>query len=178
MALRTLLADMGANWPTPILVVQHMPATFTRILAEHLARGCGFPVREAARDEALEPGVVYIAPGEFHMTVRPGARPTVALDQDPPENWCRPAVDKLFRSAAAVYGGRTLAIILTGMGHDGREGARALVAKGGAVLAQDEPSSVVWGMPGAVVEAGLAAHVAPLSGLGAAARRFVRGGPV
>jgi two-component system chemotaxis response regulator CheB len=174
-ALRRLLCDMGPTWPTPIAIVQHMPATFTRILAEHLTSGCKLPVREAADGQSMEAGCAYVAPGDWHLTLRRGARPVAVLDQDPAENWCRPAVDKLFRSAASAYGGRVLAVILTGMGHDGRDGARALAAKGAPVIAQDEASSVVWGMPGAVVEEGLATDVKPLADLGGALWKLVRG---
>lgn len=175
-ALRTLLAGMGPAWPTPILIVQHMPATFTKILAEHLTKGCGLPVSEAVEGQSFEPGQAYVAPGDWHLSVRRGTRPSAHLDQDPAENWCRPAVDKLFRSAAATYGAGCLAIILTGMGHDGRDGARDLAAKGAAILAQDEASSVVWGMPGAVVTAGLADEIRPLADLAESAWAIVRGG--
>lgn len=174
-ALRTLLTEMGPAWPTPIAIVQHMPATFTKILAEHLSRGCKLPVSEAVHGQSLDAGHAYIAPGDWHMSLRRGARPVAELDQAPAENWCRPAVDKLFRSAAAAYGGGVLAIILTGMGHDGREGARALAAKGAPILAQDEASSVVWGMPGAVVTAGLASQVASIGSLGQVAWKLASG---
>ncbi|MFO1014587.1 MAG: chemotaxis response regulator protein-glutamate methylesterase [Caulobacteraceae bacterium] len=174
-ALRTVLSDLGPAWPTPIAIVQHMPATFTKILAEHLSTACKMKVQEARHGEAMDAGCAYVAPGDWHLTLRRGPRPIAQLDQDPAENWCRPAVDKLYRSAAATYGGGVLAIILTGMGHDGREGARALVAKGATVLAQDEASSVVWGMPGAVVEAGLASQIAPISQIGQAAWNLAKG---
>lgn len=175
-ALRILLAGMGPTWPTPILIVQHMPATFTKILAEHLTRGCRLPVSEAAEGQVFEAGQAYVAPGDWHLTVRRGTHLTGHLDQDPAENWCRPAVDKLFRSAASACGAGCLAIILTGMGHDGRDGARDLAARGATILAQDEASSVVWGMPGAVVTAGLADEVRPLADLADSAWAIVRGG--
>lgn len=148
----------------PVLIVQHMPATFTAILADHLARASGLACTEAADGIRPEPGRLYIAPGGYHMTVRrKGAEVTLSLDQDAPENFCRPAVDPLFRSLSKVYGTRTLAILLTGMGHDGLRGARDLVGAGGTLIAQDEASSVVWGMPGAVATAGLCSAVVSLA---------------
>lgn len=175
-ALRAFLEALGPGWPTPVLVVQHMPASFTRIMAEHLDRACPATVREAEHGERLAPGCVYVAPGGFHLRVRSDASgATAALDQEAPENWCRPAVDPMFRSVAAAYGRNAVGVILTGMGVDGREGARALASAGGVVLAQDEASSVIWGMPGAAAEAGLCALVAPVSGLAAACRRLSQG---
>lgn len=163
-ALMKLLAALGERLRRlPVLIVQHMPATFTPILAEHLGRASGLPSAEAKDGEQLVPGRLFIAPGNHHMTVeRAGAAVHIRLDQSPPENFCRPAVDPMLRSLAKSHGGRALAVILTGMGHDGLRGAREFVQAGGTVLAQDEATSVVWGMPGAVATAGLCTAVVPL----------------
>jgi two-component system chemotaxis response regulator CheB len=165
-ALSAICASLPAEFPVPIVVVQHMPPLFTRILAERLSSQSPLTVREAEDAEWLEPGVVLIAPGNFHMALRrEGERVRVALHQHPPENSCRPAVDVLFRSVAEVYGARSLGLILTGMGQDGLRGAETMRAAGGRLLAQDEATSVVWGMPGAVVAAGLADRVLPLAAI-------------
>ena len=147
----------------PVLVTQHMPPTFTAILAEHLSRTVKTPVREAADGEPVVAGTVYIAPGGRHMRVvsRDGA-PVIAIDDGPHINFCKPSVDPLFSSAATVWGGKALALVLTGMGADGLAGAKELVAAGGHVIAQDEATSVVWGMPGQVAQAGLASAILPL----------------
>ena len=173
--LKALLDRLGPDFAPPILIVQHMPATFTGMLAAHLAKSSGRKVVEAVDGGIIESHTAYIAPGGWHMgvAVREGRRVTV-LDQSEPENWCRPAADKLFRAAAEVYGPRTLAVVLTGMGHDGLAGARALSAQGAAILAQDEESSVVWGMPGAVAQAGLTAVIGPLPTLVAEIRKRSR----
>jgi two-component system chemotaxis response regulator CheB len=140
-----------------------MPPLFTRLLAERLSANCALPVEEAVQGQRVEAGRILIAPGDFHMKVAPaGDDVRVCLDQSPPQNSCRPAVDALFASAGEVYGGAVLAGVLTGMGYDGLHGAQILKARGATVLAQDEASSVVWGMPGAVVNAGLADRVLPL----------------
>jgi len=158
----------------PVIVVQHMPATFTAILADHLARSSGLDCVEATDGTRPKAGHVYIAPGGYHLTVRrDGAAVALVLDQNEPENFCRPAVDPLFRSLAEVYGARTLAVMLTGMGHDGLRGARTLVQAGATLLAQDEASSVVWGMPGAVATAGLCAAVVPLSDMPRTVGKFL-----
>jgi two-component system chemotaxis response regulator CheB len=147
----------------PVLITQHMPATFTAILAEHLTHACGRSAREARDGELLGPGMILIAPGGRHMRVaRRGGRPVVTLDDEPPINFCKPAVDPLFSSAAAVWGGASLAVVLTGMGVDGTRGATDIVARRGSVIAQDETSSVVWGMPGSVAHAGLCSAVLPV----------------
>lgn len=175
-ALREVITGLAGKIHVPVLITQHMPPTFTATLAQHLARQTGVPVAEARDGDLLRPGHFLIAPGDFHMTiVRKGAIPSVTLDQNPPENFCRPAVDPLFRSAAAAYGGRTLGLVLTGMGSDGRHGGQAIVDAGGVVLAQDEASSVVWGMPGAVANAGLAAAVKPLKELAPLALTLLHG---
>ena len=166
-ALAEVLPAFVPDARVPILVVQHMPAFFTSHLAERLAKTAGLPVREASDGELARPGEVLLAPGGRHMElVGNAAQPRMRLTDDPPENSCRPAADVLFRSAARVWGAGTLGVVLTGMGRDGLAGSRAIVDAGGAVLAQDEFSSVVWGMPGEVVRAGLADTVLPLSQVG------------
>lgn len=163
-ALAALLPQLPAEFPVPIVLVQHMPPMFTRLLAERLDTQSKVKVVEAAGGEVLQPGVVYVAPGNFHMVLqRRGTQIVTALNQLPPENSCRPAVDPLFRSVAQIYGNRALGVILTGMGQDGLRGAEDIRGAGGAIIAQDEASSVVWGMPGFVVRAGLADRVLPLS---------------
>jgi len=151
----------------PIFITQHMPATFTTILAEHLARASGYHAAEGVDGEPVRGGRIYVAPGDFHMTVQPErGEKIIRLLKTPPENFCRPSVDPMLRSLAAVYGGRVLTLILTGMGHDGLAGGRAVVEAGGTLIAQDEPTSVVWGMPGAVATAGLCSAVLPLDEIG------------
>jgi len=161
-ALATLVGALTRPPPVPVLVVQHMPAGFTALLADHLNRLGRLPCAEARDGEPVQPGRLYLAPGDRHLLVREGASGlTVQLSDGPPVNYCRPAVDPLLQSLVAACGARVLAAILTGMGQDGLEGCRALTRAGGAVLAQDEASSVVWGMPGAVARAGLAAALVP-----------------
>lgn len=161
----------------PVLITQHMPATFTAILAEHLAQATGWPSQEARDGMEIKAGEIYVAPGGRHMEVVDIDRvKRVRLTDEPPENFCRPAVDPLFRSVAAIYGEYVLAVVLTGMGHDGLKGARELTRSGATVLAQDEASSVVWGMPGAVATAGLCTEVLPLNDLGAATATRLQGG--
>jgi two-component system, chemotaxis family, protein-glutamate methylesterase/glutaminase len=162
-ALARLLAVIPAGLPVPILVVQHMPPVFTKMFAERLDRQSPLRVVEAQDGVPVEPGVVYIAPGERHMLVVPRGNAVVTrLNDAPPENSCRPAVDVLFRSVARIYGRSALATVLTGMGQDGRRGGAELREAGAEVVAQDEASSVVWGMPGAIVNNGLASAVLPL----------------
>jgi len=163
-ALFTLLGTMRAGTVTqPILITQHMPATFTTILAEHISRVSGWEAREGQDGEVVRSGRVYIAPGDFHMVVEVrGTEKIVRLNKNPPENFCRPSVDPMLRSIAAAYGRRVMTCILTGMGSDGLKGGQAVVASGGTVIAQDEPSSVVWGMPGAVATSGVCSAVLPL----------------
>jgi two-component system, chemotaxis family, protein-glutamate methylesterase/glutaminase len=162
-ALGAILPLFPASFPLPILLVQHMPPLFTRLLAERLNATCQLKVEEASEDEPVEPGRILIAPGDFHMKVA-FARGVirVCLDQSPRQNSCRPAVDALFASVAESYGGAVLAVVLTGMGQDGLHGVKLLKGRGARVLVQDEASSVVWGMPGAVANAGLADRVLPL----------------
>jgi two-component system chemotaxis response regulator CheB len=176
-ALDILLPALPADFPLPVLIVQHMPELFTRLLAERLDQICPLRVREAAEGDAVCPGSIFIARGNWHLEVRAAARAGLPAplhhSQAPPENHCRPAVDVLFRSAAAVYGSGVLALVLTGMGSDGLAGARILRALGGVLLAQDESTSAVWGMPGAVAHAGLAQRVLPLSSLAPEILRIV-----
>jgi two-component system chemotaxis response regulator CheB len=168
-ALDVLLPALPGNFPLPVLIVQHMPELFTKLFAERLDGHCRLRVREAAEGDPVRAGTIYIARGNWHMEVlcaarssQPGQAPTLHLHQGPLENHCRPAVDALFRSAAAVYGSGVLAVVLTGMGSDGLLGCRTIRDHGGTVLAQDEATSTVWGMPGAVANAGLAHNVLPL----------------
>ena len=156
-ALAALLPRLPAHFPVPILIVQHMPPIFTRLLAERLAAQSTLPVAEATAGEVLQPGHIRLAPGGSHLVLeRQGAQVRLQLNQDPPENSCRPAVDVLFRSVAATYRGNVLAVVLTGMGNDGLRGCEVIRNAGGQILVQDEASSVVWGMPGFVAKAGLA----------------------
>ncbi len=167
-ALAVLLPSFPADFPLPILIVQHMPPVFTSNLAQSLQSISKLRIREAAEGDLLAPGCVLIAPGDFHMVVKPrehGAQ--VALHHGAPENFCRPAVDVLFRSVAELYGASTLAVVLTGMGQDGLLGVQRIRAAGGQVIVQDEATSVVWGMPGAVARAGLADAVLPLENVAA-----------
>ncbi|HVT21290.1 MAG TPA: CheB methylesterase domain-containing protein [Mycobacteriales bacterium] len=160
------LLEILPHWDlqVPVLIVQHMPAEFTKSLADRLDGVCPMRVAEAREGEVVEPGSVLVAPGDLHLRVRGNtARPEVYLTYGPLVNGLRPAADVTFSDAAEVWGPEVLAVILTGMGRDSVDGARAVGAAGGMVLAQDEPSSAVWGMPGAVVEAGLATAVLPLS---------------
>ena len=151
----------------PVLITQHMPPTFTTILAEHLARASGQTAHEAVDGEPVVPGTIYLAPGGKHMTViKRNNQPAISLNEGPMVNFCRPAVDPLFASAAQVWGSAILAVVLTGMGSDGTRGAEDIVAAGGSVIAQDEATSVVWGMPGAAAHAGVCAAVLPLDQIG------------
>jgi two-component system chemotaxis response regulator CheB len=167
-ALTALIPKFPADFPVPIVIVQHMPPLFTRLLAERLSSLGRLKVREGTEGESLRPGQVWIAPGDHHMTVaRKGMEFVLGLNHDPQENSCRPAVDVLFRSVAQSYGSRVLAVVLTGMGNDGTRGASAIREAGGQVIVQDEASSVVWGMPGSVVSSQLADHIYPLDGIAA-----------
>lgn len=162
-ALEVLLPKLPAGFPLPILIVQHMPRLFTGLLADRLNGLCALRVREAAPEAQPEAGVVDIARGDWHLELTRDFR--LRLHQSDPENFCRPSVDVLFRSAAMACSGRVLGIILTGMGSDGLAGCRAIRSAGGSVIAQDSPSSVIWGMPGAVAQAGLANRVLPLDAI-------------
>lgn len=162
-ALATLLSEIPPDFPVPIAIVQHMPPMFTKLLAERLTTKCALPVREAIAGATLCPGTIWIAPGDYHLRVKQAnAVVQLVVEQTPPRNSCRPSADVLFESVAEVYGDRTLGIILTGMGQDGLRGCEQIRERNGQILAQDEASSVVWGMPGFVVNAGLADAVLPL----------------
>lgn len=164
--------------PVPIVITQHMPPVFTTLLAERLANLAKLTVREASDGEPVRPGVAYLAPGDRHLTVvRDGNVAQIKLDDGPQENFCRPAADVMLRSLAKTYGGDVLSVVLTGMGSDGQRGSEALHALGASVLVQDEASSVVWGMPGAVVRAGIADDVLPLPELAQAIHRRVTSQP-
>lgn len=168
-ALAELVPALSKGLGVPLVIVQHMPPIFTKMLAERLTSRGGFPVREAVDGGPLEPGCAWLAPGDYHICVaREGKEHVVRIHRGPPENSCRPSVDVLFRSVAATYGEGVLGVILTGMGQDGLRGCQDICACGGTVLAQDEASSVVWGMPGFVARAGLADRVLPLDQIGSA----------
>jgi two-component system chemotaxis response regulator CheB len=167
-ALTSLLPRLPASYPVPVVVVQHMPPVFTRMFAQRLDGKCALSVKEAEHGDLVVPGRVLIAPGDKHLELkRVGTSVVAQLTSAPPEHFCRPAVDVLFRSVAQVYGGNALAVVLTGMGSDGARGAEVLRRAGAEVVAQDERSCVVWGMPGAVVAAGQASRVLPLDRIGA-----------
>ena len=171
-ALAEVLAALPKDFAVPILITQHMPALFTALLAQRLERDTGRTCVEAKDGDLILPNRTYIAPGDFHMLVQTNeGHPYVRLTQTEPENFCRPSADPMFRSVAALYGASALAVVLTGMGEDGRRGCVELQARGGRILAQDEATSVVWGMPGAVVNAGLANEVLPLPNIAASILR-------
>ena len=178
-ALAEVIPRLPADFPVPVVIVQHMPASFTRLLAERLASHSAISIAEGSVGTLLAPGHAWIAPGNFHMTVAAavtaasGLNWRLGLNQDPPENSCRPAVDVLFRSVAAVGGPHVLGVVMTGMGSDGVIGAKHIREAGGEVIVQDEASSVVWGMPRAVYAAGLADAVYPLDRLAAEILRRV-----
>jgi two-component system chemotaxis response regulator CheB len=176
-ALFTLFQGLPTALPVPVILTQHMPPTFTPILAQHLARISSMPCAEVQDGAPLRPGHVHVAPGDRHLIVegRPGAL-VGRLSDAPAENFCRPAVDPMLRSAAAACGGRVLVVMLTGMGHDGLAGTRVVVEAGGMALAQDEASSVVWGMPGAIAQAGLCQAVLPIGAMAGRVMDLCRGG--
>jgi two-component system chemotaxis response regulator CheB len=176
-ALAEFFAGLPAEFPVPVVVVQHMPPVFTRLLAERLSAGSPVTVEEGRSGESLRPGHAWIAPGDYHMIVaRAGPQARVLVHQDPPENSCRPAADVLFRSVARTFGPAALAVVLTGMGQDGLRGCEAIRDAGGQVIAQDEATSVVWGMPGFVARAGLADRVLPLAMVAPEVVRRVKAG--
>ena len=172
-ALSTVLSSLSPDVKQAILITQHMPATFTTILAQRLAKESGRPCREGQDGETVESGCIYVAPGDYHMTVVGSAtKPKIQLLQTPQENFCRPAVDPMLRSLADLFGSRVLTVILTGMGQDGMLGCRQLAALGAPVIAQDEATSTVWGMPGAVATEGVCNAVKPLNEIGSAISRI------
>jgi two-component system chemotaxis response regulator CheB len=176
-ALARVLPMLPASLPVPVLLVQHMPPVFTRQFAQRLDRLSPLRVVEATDGSPLVPGTVHLAPGDHHLVVRVtnGRGEQTGLNQAPPENFCRPAVDPLFRSVVTAYDGAVLAVVLTGMGSDGRNGAAEIRAAGGTVLVQDQATSVVWGMPGAVAQAGLADEILPLDRIPEAITRHLAG---
>lgn len=177
-ALFTVLGALPASMRLPICITQHMPATFTTILAEHIARTSKRPCAEGVDGEKLEPGRIYLAPGDNHMKVEvQGGQKVIRLTKEPPENFCRPAVDPMFRSLAAVFGGAVLGVVLTGMGSDGAKGGKVLVDAGGTVIVQDEATSVVWGMPGATANLGITSAVLPIDKIAPEIARLAGGLP-
>lgn len=174
-ALTKLLLQLPGDFELPICIVQHMPAEFTGKLAARLDAASALTVREAQAGDQLQAGTVYIAPGDFHMVLeRVAADDVVRLNKNPLENSCRPSVDPLFRSAAAIHGAKCLGVVLTGMGQDGLKGAEVLYAAGATILVQDEASSVVWGMPRLIAQAGLAEEQVPLESMAKAILSRVR----
>jgi two-component system chemotaxis response regulator CheB len=183
-ALFTLVQALGGSVGVPVVLTQHMPPAFTPLLAQHLGKLGGMPCAEARDGEPIEAGKLYLAPGNRHLLVEGSTgRLRARLSDTPAENFCRPSVDPMLRSAVAACGGRVLVVMLTGMGHDGLAGTREVVAAGGVALAQDEATSVVWGMPGAIAQAGLCHRILPLPLLAGAAldllspRRIAEGRP-
>lgn len=173
-ALGVVLQGLERPFPLPILITQHMPPGFTAALADHLARTTGHPCTEARSGDIVEPGHVYVAPGDRHLVVARACPLTLRLDDSPPRHFCRPAADPMFESMAESVGGGAIAVVLTGMGRDGAEGAARIAACGGIVVAQDEATSVVWGMPGATVRAGAATRILPLNEIAGFLTRTVR----
>ena len=174
-ALVQIIPKLPADFPVPVVITQHMPPLFTKFLADRLNAMSPLTVREAVAGEPLTPGTVLIAPGNFHLVLeRHGNRVVTTLTQDPPENSCRPSVDVMLRSVVSAYEHRVLSVILTGMGHDGLHGCELVHSVGGRVLAQDEASSVVWGMPGFVARSGMAEAILPLNDVAAAIVERIR----
>jgi len=177
-ALFALVPALGKNLPVPVILTQHMPPAFTPILAEHITRLGFMPCREAHSGDILHNGEILLAPGDRHLLIhRHGASMVVELSTAPPENFCRPAVDPMLRSACEATDGGLLVLMLTGMGHDGLLGTRDVVNAGGAAIAQDEASSVVWGMPGAIARESLAYAILPLAQIGAKTRSMLGARP-
>lgn len=175
-ALFRVVTALPKSFDLPVLITQHMPATFTAILAEHLSRACGRPCHEAQDGAAITNGHIYVARGGYHMVVeKRGAGVFIRLDEGPLESFCRPAVDPMFRSVAAVYGSAVLGVVLTGMGNDGLKGGEVLVNAGGSLIAQNEASSVVWGMPGSVVNANLTCAILDIDEIAPAIARIAAG---
>lgn len=174
-ALFTLVQGLGTNLPVPVVITQHMPPAFTPILADHLTKLGGSPCAEARDNEPLRAGRIFLAPGDRHLIIE-GAHGVLRsrLSTAPPENYCRPSVDPMLRSATTACNGRVLVVMLTGMGHDGLEGTRGIVEAGGSAIAQDEATSVVWGMPGAIAQAGLCHQVLPLPAIAGRVRDLLR----
>lgn len=175
-ALYEVFAGMQCKLTVPVVITQHMPPLFTSILAEHLTKASGMVSKEGEHGESVLPGHIYVAPGDQHMVLTGTENDLkIELNEGPEENFCRPSVDPMFRSVAKIFGARSLCLMLTGMGQDGCAGARDVVAAGGTVVAQDEKTSVVWGMPGAVAKAGLCAEILPLLEIGPRAVSLLKG---
>ena len=175
-ALFKLFETLKDSVRVPIFITQHMPATFTAILAEHIQRVSGVECAEGRDHERVTPNRIYLAPGEYHMVIDGDSRgPFIRINQDPPENYCRPAVDPMFRSIAKLYGVKALSVVLTGMGKDGKLGGQTIIDAGGTVIAQDEPTSVVWGMPGAAATAGICSAVLPLDRIAPKITKMLKG---
>ena len=165
-ALFAFLKGIPLNPGLPVVITQHMPATFTSILAEHIAKTTGWPCSEGEDGIPLTGGRVFLAPGGYHMVIEArGVDKIIRLNQDPPENFCRPAVDPMFRSVAAAFGPRAIGVILTGMGSDGAKGGKVMVDAGATIAVQDEETSVVWGMPGSAATSGICSAVLPITEL-------------
>ncbi len=177
-ALLDLFGTLRNTIKIPVVITQHMPPTFTRILSEHITKATDWSCTEAKDGDLLKPNHAYMAPGDFHMeVVATPAGPCLKMNQNPPENFCRPSVDPMLRSLPKVFGARVLTAILTGMGNDGLKGGKEVIDAGGTIIAQDEATSVVWGMPGAVATAGVCSAVLPLAKLGGHIMRHIgRGG--
>jgi two-component system chemotaxis response regulator CheB len=173
-SLMQFFGSLKGSFRQPIFITQHMPPTFTTMLAEHIAKQSGYPCCEAAEGGTVTRGTIYVAPGNYHMTIKnAGSEKVISLNQAPPENFCRPSVDPMLRSLMLAYGPKILAVIFTGMGTDGLKGCQEIVNKGGVVIAQDEATSVVWGMPGAVAKAGICTRVLPLGQMADAVREYM-----
>jgi len=176
-ALQVVMKEIGTSIKdVPVVVTQHMPPTFTSILAEHLGKAAIRPSKEGEDGETLIPGTIYVAPGGKHMVLEKSAGTIIIrLNDEPPINFCKPAVDPLFDSVAKVYGSAALGLVLTGMGHDGAAGVKTIAAGGGSIIAQDEATSVVWGMPGAAAKTGVCSDVLPLPDIGPKISRILKG---
>ena len=173
-ALLELFKGLKPTIGVPVVITQHMPPTFTRILSEHITKATDWTCTEAEEGEVLKPNQAYIAPGDYHMEVIESSNgPCLRMNQDPPVNFCRPAVDPMLKSVVKVFGARVLTAILTGMGNDGLDGGKVVIEAGGTLIAQDEASSVVWGMPGAVATAGICSAILPLTQLGGHIMKFI-----
>ncbi len=173
-ALFKLFTDLKPKINVPVVITQHMPPTFTRLLAEHIANSSDWACKEAQDGDVLKANHAYVAPGDFHMEIKDTPNGgTIRTNQNPPENFCRPAVDPMFRSLSQAYGDRVLAVVMTGMGADGLKGGGEIVETGGTLFAQDEKTSVVWGMPGVVAAAGLCSAVLPIDKLGGRIMEFI-----
>ncbi len=173
--LMDVMADLS-GLPVPVVITQHMPKSFTAMLAQHITQNCGLPCHEGAQGDALKPGHAYVAPGGYHMAFhKSGDNVLIQLNEDAPENYCRPSVNPMLRSLIPIYGERILVIMLTGMGNDGSQLCADVVKHGGCVIAQDEATSTVWGMPGAVATAGLCSAVLPANEISGWVKRAVKG---